>query len=172
MRLTKSDKAAFVNAVMDDIPYVKYNDIAHKMVKEWTLDQLPDDLKEPVKKYGSEQFTSRYLHLPRGLDNLYVFGPAWCCHNAIKTKNPKLWAELEELGLKAIEQTKAHRELHQKVEGMIETCTTLKAAKAKLPEFEKYLPAERLPASTAGVPACNVVADLTAAGWPKGKKKK
>lgn len=88
MRLTKSDKEAFVRAVMDDVPMVDYDEHRHSAL------------------------------------------------------------------------------LCQRV--FAETCSTLKTAKERLPEFEKYLPTERGTTGTINLPVANTVADLINAGWPKG----
>jgi hypothetical protein len=39
----------------------------------------------------------------------------------------------------------------------------------RLPEFEKYFPAEDAPISKNLPALANMVADLTKLGWPKGK---
>ena len=41
--------------------------------------------------------------------------------------------------------------------------------RACLPEFEKYLPAERDVTGTVNLPVANVLAELTNLGWPKGE---
>ena len=65
------------------------------------------------------------------------------------------------------ERQRQHREsLKEKISGVIAGCTTVKTAKARLPEFAKYLPEEV--EKTQNLPAiANLVADLTKLGWPK-----
>jgi hypothetical protein len=62
------------------------------------------------------------------------------------------------------------RELKSQLVGLIAGFTTIKAAKAGLPEFEKYLPIEtEAPTYAVAVQAANVVAKLNEAGWPQGE---
>lgn len=58
-----------------------------------------------------------------------------------------------------------------KLQGAIEGCTTRKALMTRLPEFEKYFPAETAPLSKSVPALANVVADLSKLGWPKGESK-
>jgi hypothetical protein len=67
------------------------------------------------------------------------------------------------------EAKKARRELENKLHAVVAGCNTRKQLVEALPEFEKYAPQE--PTKLAGLPAVSgVVADLVAAGWPKGGK--
>ncbi len=58
-----------------------------------------------------------------------------------------------------------------KLQGAIEGCTTRKALMTRLPEFEKYYPAEEAPMSKNLPALANVIADLSKLGWPKGAAK-
>lgn len=164
MRLTKADKEAFVRAVMDDVPKVDYDEQAKKLVMEELVERMPAEVKA-VYKTAPEWLTSNYICLRGNLQSFY--GPARKCTDT-KELAPRLSEKLSELSAAKKEQTGTRSEIRSKVQATIDSCTTLKQAKERLPEFEKYLPAERGGFSTANLPAVtNLVADLMNLGWPK-----
>ena len=58
--------------------------------------------------------------------------------------------------------------LRKQLTAVIDSCNTLKQAKAALPEFVKYLPGEPGNAIDRTLPVVgNLVADLMKLGWPK-----
>lgn len=172
MRLTKDDKEAFVRAVMDDVPSIDYNEIAQKRVREWLHSQMPEKLQALIKEFGRDYFIARWVDMPVHLSNFYCIAPPWVSQrNSIQARNPDLWKELEDLSTKYAEQCSERSALRSKVSGLISTCSTLNTAKARLPEFEKYLPADRDGQAVVNLPVANTVANLMAAGWPKEKAK-
>ena len=56
---------------------------------------------------------------------------------------------------------------HNKLRGAVDSCTTRKQLMDRLPEFEKYFPAEGVPISKNLPALANVAADLSKLGWPK-----
>lgn len=85
-------------------------------------------------------------------------------------EDPAFVAEMRELKSAWDAQTASRNALESKLNAIIGGCTTLKQAMERLPEFVKYLPQERGGKVISTLPAiANVVADLTAAGWPKDK---
>lgn len=169
MRLTKADKDAFVAAVMDDVPKVDYGEKTRSLIKQWGLESLPEDLQPLAKKYPS-YFETRWVQAPAHLPSVYVVcAPDWAC-GGMRDKAPLLYAQLVELSQEAKQQADVLDALRRKVTGMINTCSTLKAAKKLLPEFEKYLPADRDVTGVVNLPVANVLADLTNLGWPKGEQ--
>lgn len=168
MRLIKDDKAAFVRAVIDDIPTINYDDQVRSKMKAFGLSTLPPDLKDVAVKYPG-YFETRCLYTPNGCPNVNVI-----CHidlpnysSSWKEKYPEIWAELKEIGKLNEAQNDARKAMGEKLRAIIDGCSTLKVAKERLPEFEKYLPADRDGHGTTNLPVANVVADLMNLGWPK-----
>lgn len=152
---------------MDDVPMTDYKEIAHKKAKETVVSLMPKEVQAVYKKYPS-YLSSNGVNLPGLLENLYMPTPSY---SAIKDQAPDVWQELINLEIKYREQESQRSELKSKLTTVIEGCRTLKQAKERLPEFAKYLPAERGTSGTSNLPVANLVADLTAAGWPKVSKK-
>ena len=168
MRLTKTDKDAFVQAVMDDVPKVDYDEQVRSLMNKWGFEALPADLQPMVKKYP-EYFDSHYIYTPANCTGVQVMAPPDWAYGGFKGKEPEKYAQLVEIGQKAKEQEIAHNALRSKVRGLIESCSTLKSARERLLEFEKYLPADRDGHGTTNLPVANTLADLVNAGWPKGE---
>jgi hypothetical protein len=167
MRLTRSDKDAFVRAVMDDVPQIDYNDMAAGIARDGIRASLPPDVATTLLNYP-DYFADFAVALPDGLRNIFVKAAVNHEHSVIKVHMCGLWNELEALAKKNREQNAARNGLRSKVSGAIEGCSTLKQALERLPEFEKYLPKERDGTGVSNLPAiANVVSDLMAAGWPK-----
>lgn len=171
MRLTNSDKNAFVKAVMDDVPKVDYSAQAQALVRQWGIEAMPKELQPLVKKHA-EYFKDYYVSMPGGVSNFYAKVPPEWEHSGFHNLNPDMWAQVAELGKLAKAQNEARTALQEKVSAMLAGCSTLKSALAKLPEFAKYLPADRGGSGLANLPVANTIADLTAAGWPKGEPRK
>lgn len=170
MRLTKTDKEAFVRAVMDDVPKHDFDEMAKLMVIGHFKKVLPKEIVAILDdKKLRGYIDSNYVGMPREIDGFYTryrpLGFQGWGHlpNDVKIR-------LEELCTFKEEQTAKRDALRSQVTGMIEPVTTLKAALAKLPEFAKYLPAEREVTGTVNLPVANVVAELNKAGWPKKEK--
>lgn len=168
MRLTETDKEAFVRAVMDDVPKHDFDTMAQQIVTGYFKKVLPKKVLAVVEdKETRDYIDSNYVGMPNGLNYYY--------YSRCRPLGWQGWAQLPddvkvrllELATFKKEQDKTRSTLRAEVRGMIEPVTTLKAALAKLPEFAKYLPAERGPVVIAGLPVANVVAELNKAGWPK-----
>lgn len=168
MRLTKSDKEAFVRAVMDDVPMVDYAEETRSRMKAWGLGSLPEELRSLAKRFPS-YINTVYVNTPAYLPSVYIAcDPDWK-YSGFEIKCPALYAQLKELSMAAKEQEETCDALRRKITGLINECSTLKTAKQRLPEFEKYLPAERGVTGTINLPVSNVLAELTNLGWPKGE---
>jgi hypothetical protein len=165
VKLTKSDRDAFVRAVMGDVPKVEYDDLARALMlkhfrklADLRLLAMYDD------KVMRSRLTNLYIPTPTGLTGVY--------HPLAPRDHykfpPAIDAELAAMGQQSIAQSKALDELRDRVKSMIAGCTTLKAAQEKMPEFAKYLPASRDGLVDHSMPVvANVVDALVAAGWPK-----
>ena len=166
MRLTKHDREVFVRTVMDDVPQVDYVEQARSLFNKWAIEALPEDLRAAYEKHP-DHFQHWYSHTPFGA--MYSVMPADWKGHGFGTVSPEKFSQMKQLAEKRDVQERALAALKSKVIGLIESCATLKIAKERLPEFEKYLPAERGVSTTANLPVANTLADLCAAGWPKDK---
>jgi hypothetical protein len=169
MKLSKSDRGAFVRAVMDDVPQIDYDkqvtDLVHTIMRE----QMPPKLRAV---YDDKELRP-FLYHGNYHNEVRVAGVTRvnCCYPVKLSDENK--THLIELATAYKQQEDQRDELRQKLEATILTCTTLKQAKERLPEFERYLPADRDGIATANLPAvANLVGDLTKAGWPKKEEKK
>lgn len=169
MRLTKSDKEAFVRAVMDDVPEVDYQEQVRSKIMAWALSIMPDKVRAVYNEYP-QYFETNLVNTPRGCWGVNV--PIAEYVGDLGKRAPELWAELVDLGTLCTEQCQARRTLESKVRGLIETCSTLKKAHELLPEFTKYLPADRDQKVVANLPVANTVTELMLAGWPKNQERK
>lgn len=168
MKLTKVHREAFVKAVLQDAPQVNYEEQAHKFAKECAIEYLPAQLRQ----FALSENTQDYLSMETIWFNQHFTGicpvRVFASRNksfAFKADDRKKLDKIEKLAQAQIEQRQA---LKERVAGVIASCTTLKIAKERLPEFAKYLPEEI--EKTQNLPAiANIVADLTKLGWPKDK---
>ena len=165
MKLTKSDRGAFVAAVLSDVPTVDYNEQAQKLVKAELETKLPAKVLAVLKdKTTSHYIESKYVSLPGGLQNFYLQAA-----EGFK-KSESLTKALEQLDSLNTAQSDTRAQLREKVAGIIGACSTLKQAAERLPEFAQYLPADRDGSGLSNLPAISgVVAELVQAGWPKDK---
>lgn len=168
MRLTKYDKQAFIDAVMNDVPSIDYDEQTRSLLRKWGVESLPEDLRPMAKKYPS-YFETFCIYTPYHLPSVHVLcNPDWQ-GVGFKNKEPEKYAALIEMSEAAKAQSETREALRRKITGLIEGCSTLKSAKERLPEFEKYLPAERGGTGVTNLPVSNVLAELTNLGWPKGE---
>lgn len=163
MILTKYDKDAFVSAVLDDVPYVDYSEQARKLAMKHLISLLPGIVQQAYKE-NPEWIISNRVRLPNYLQDFY--GPA-LGYVSYDSFPDELKEQLHTLSDAAKEQSNTRKTLEYKVTRLINSVTTLKAALKNFPEFAKYFPADRDAADTVNLPAANVIADLTNAGWPK-----
>ena len=171
MRLTTIDKNAFVRAVLDDVPQVDYEDQARKLVQQAVYEAMPSELRVVYDNKELRSFLNTgHVFTPIGFPHFFLCGGALLEHHKLRDNRPDIWEQLEELGAKNIAQNNAYNQLRQKLYALINQATTLKKAKQLLPEFIKYLPADRDAQLNKNLPVTTtILSDLTAAGWPKDK---
>ena len=168
MKLTKQDRELFVDAVMEDVPSIDYDNMAQLAVRDTLLAAAPKPVKELYKLHPSWLEGSN-LRTPEGLNTIYTkLRVPEDGSGMLASQYPALWGTLEEWGKLAKAQREERKALRIKLNAMIAGHNTLKSATDALPEFQKYLPRDRDVVKDRSVPAvANVVTDLMNAGWPK-----
>lgn len=168
MRLTKTHREAFVRAVMQDVPRIDYKELARKLVLDDSIKQLPPKMRA----IAADKEANHFLRT----ENFYVYHTfqesftVYCGRGNNFKLSEKGQKDFDELAAKYKAQSRDRDNLKEKIGATIAECSTLKVAKARLPEFEKYLPQDTDAFKTPNVPAiANLVADLTKLGWPKDK---
>lgn len=166
MKLTKIHREAFVKAVMQDVPKVDYIEEARKLVLNDSIEQLPAQLRPAALDKELSPYLRTDTHYQSAFSQSFsVFSHRGSYYTPSKKCKPKL----DELGEKHKSQKQQREALKERVEGVIASCTTLKIAKERLPEFIKYLPEEV--EKSQNLPAiANLAADLVKMGWPKDKQ--
>ncbi len=165
MRLTNTIRDAFIRSAMNDVPSVDYTE----QIRKLALDDIVDQLPEPVRKIWNDTKTRCYIETTWG-----NFGGVSVTHPC-DGHRAKLTSQGEKKLAVVIEKQKAQKELHdalrQKLRSAAYACSTRKALAEMLPEFEKYLPADEAKAAAVNLPAiANIVTDFVKAGWPKNQK--
>ena len=171
MKLTNYLRTAFVSAVMQDVPVQDFDEQIDKVRVEAVAKELPEKLRaawlDPLLRC---YFGMRCLHL-HGDFYVQVPTPLYMYNNSDDPTHPsyRIRNALLPLAEQRAEARTTRQELHRKLEAVVAGCNTRKQLVEALPEFEKYAPKET--EKLAGLPAVSgVVADLVAAGWPKGGK--
>ena len=161
MRLDKYAKQAIVKAIMADVP--KPDKVKRRA-----------DLQAAIVKAMSPDVRKVFKSTPGALkvdyfNDLLYDGMTWSTRELVVGDVPE--GKLKELTKPYRDEDEAIRNAKAKLEGAIEGCNTRKALMTRLPEFEKYYPAEDAPMSKNLPALANVMADLSKLGWPKGKTK-
>ena len=157
MRLDKYAKQSIVRAIMNDVPKP---DKAKRRA----------DLQAAIVKAMSPDVRKVFKSTPGALKAHY-FGDviydsyAWSTRELVVGDVPD--EKLKELVKPYKDEDEARDAAQRKLEGAIEGCTTRKSLMTRLPEFEKYYPAEDAPMSKNLPALANVMADLSKLGWPK-----
>ena len=167
MKLTKTDKDAFVVAVMNDVPSVDYTSQARVLVTADAASKLPKNVRAIWDNNETRGFIRCDIYFRAA-----GFNTSFSIPYVDYAPSVAMAKKLQGLADKNQAQRKQRDDLRDKVNAVISGCTTLKQALDRLPEFAKYLPTERGTTGVSGLPAiANVVADLSKAGWPKDRTK-
>ncbi len=169
MRLNNSIKNAFIKAVLDDTGFVDYATQFNDRLKKYFYDIAPDE----VKKVYDNPKTQKYIghnsvSVSYGNDYLGWFSSVLVPHDYNLT-DLDILAELAFIKKQEREQNDKRRALEIKLQGVIDSFTTVKLAREAMPEFAKYLPeidgnrCKTLPA------IAGLVADLQNVGWKPAK---
>lgn len=170
MRLTNVHREAFVRAVIADVPLIDYDEQIRKIVHEDAISALPAAVREIAREPMLQMFLNKeYFHSEtRLMPSVMVYASGRGDYKMSESAKQKVEALLKLMK----SQEKIRFDLREKLQATIAACSTRKIALERLPEFEKYLPSDVTSGSRdALLPAiANLVTDLAAAGWPKGKQ--
>lgn len=166
MKLTIVHRKAFVSSVMNDVPQIDYQKQVEVILLKDMIEQAPPKVAEVLKEESLRSFVLN------GYNSWCVPGGYNCGITSTSVcrgyePSSKALAQIKKLVESATAQYKARRAMKDKVQGSIDSCSTLKAAQERLPEFVKYLPAEA--EKSVMLPALrDLAADLMKMGWSKG----
>lgn len=164
MRLTKSDKDAFVLAVAQDIPQIDYQEQARSLIYEDSIAQLPAKVQTIARDKTLCHYLETSSYWRSSFGSIRVYEP----RGGSYTPTKEVQAKVDKLTELHNEQEQRLTEARAKLRGAIEPCNTLKIALERLPEFEQYLPKQQ--EKSVYLPSiANLCADLATLGWPKDK---
>ena len=187
MKLSKTHRAIFVDAVMADVPKEDYTTQIEDIVRKLWRNILKREGLENIDAGRLNKETVRVNYFTHGVSNEAVakipkdekswsYTRQYVCtlflHGLTEedVKEITTCNEITELLNKAAIQHNYRAALRSRISAVIDACSTLKQAKEALPEFEKYLPAEPKEVDRSLPVVGNLVAELTKAGWPDKKK--
>lgn len=160
MKLTENLREAFVRAAMADVPTIDYREQLQKVVTAAAVNLLPPAVAAAYKQFP-EYIETRHVYA----GSMYFYVPA--VQSPVFPDDVK--QEIKRLDALNDAQNEMLSALRTKLDAAANSVTTRKALADLLPEFEKYLPADKR-AATLNLPAvANIMADFARAGWPKGK---
>jgi hypothetical protein len=159
MKLNKYDKQAIVKAIMADVP--KPDKVKRRA-----------EIQAAIVKAMSPTVRKVFKESPQALREYHVHGDL--TYNGDWKSRTVVAGDVADDVLGAIlkpyrDEDEAIYAAHIKLRNAVDSCTTRKALMDRLPEFEKYFPAESAPISKNLPALANVVADLSKLGWPKKK---
>ena len=166
MRLSTSMRQAFVRAVMDDVPFVDYDEQLRQLAQKTVDGYRPAAL---VRALALDPSIQDWLN--RDYQFISKYSQSFCLVGA-KQSLDRLNADkdftqaAQNLRKQQQAQLEQRSELETKLKASAQACQTRAQLAKTLPEFEKYLPIEA--GNSKCLPAlANLMSDFMAAGWPK-----
>jgi hypothetical protein len=156
MKITKYDRIAIVRAIMADVP--KPNKTKRREVVQAALVKAMSPAVRKVFKESPGALKTNHL-------GDLIYDGTWDSRHVIV-------GDVTDEMVRTIVQPYVDEDdsiyaAHNKLRGAVDSCSTRKQLMDRLPEFEKYFPAEGVPVSKNLPALANVVADLSKLGWPK-----
>lgn len=165
MKLTDSQRKAFVRAVMDDTPYENYYEKGIAIVQNEIVKEFPPALKavyDDVKLRVLLRTMYILVKEPRVFSGYYFYHPE--CREFVASE--PIAKKLKDLAAKNQAQSDERQKIENQLRAGIRACNTLKQAQGVFPDLLRYLPSE--PGKTGNLPAViDVMPALKAAGFPK-----
>lgn len=166
MKLTNHHREAFLNAAMNEVPQIDYEEKIYQAALADAVAALPP----AVRKLWDNKETRGWVQTPQKYHNDSVGYLRLPALQPGHTFSADVLAVLRDLAAKKREQLTARESLRSKLKAAAYGVTTRKALADLLPEFAKYLPQEDAPLSRMVPAVANLVTDFMQAGWPKGQK--
>lgn len=153
MKLTKYEKQAITKAIMQDVPRTP-DSVLRVEIEAAMIAAMSAPVRKLYKTHPKALRTERVSSWDSGIS----FSIDVVVGDADKEAVLKPFAARKQ----------AFDAAYNKLNAIVESCSTLAQLKSRLPEFDAYFPTEQEP--TKNLPAlANMVADLSKLGWPKGK---
>ena len=166
MRLSTSMRLAFVRAVMDDVPFVDYDEQLRQLAQNTVDGYRPAALVRALDLDPSIQdwLNRDYQFISKYSQSFCLVGSKPSLDRLNADQDFTLAAQnLRKQQQAQLEQRSA---LETKLKASAQACQTRAQLAKALPEFEKYLPIEA--GNSKCLPAlANLMSDFMAAGWPK-----
>ena len=166
MRLSTSMRLAFVRAVMDDVPFVDYDEQLRQLAQKTVDGYRPAAL---VRALALDPNIQDWLN--RDYQYIHKYQQSFCLVGS-KQSLGRLNADTDftqaaqNLRKQQQAQLEQRSALETKLKASAQACQTRAQLAKALPEFEKYLPIEA--GNSKCLPAlANLMSDFMAAGWPK-----
>jgi hypothetical protein len=150
-KLTKYDKQVIVRAVTADVPFD--NDAVKKAAQDAIVKAMSPEVRKVYKTHPTALRSKSTYDISERECAVLIVGDV----------------DYDEVLKPFVEAKEKRKATLNQLEAIIESCSTLKQLRERLPEFESYFPVEGV--ATPNLPAvANLVADLVKLGW-KGAKK-
>ena len=166
MRLSTSMRLAFVRAVMDDVPFVDYDEQVRELAQKTVDSYRPAALVRALEIDPSIQDW-----LNRDYQYIHKYQKSFCLVGSKQSldrlnADPNFTQAAQNLRKQQQAQLEQRSALETKLKASAQACQTRAQLAKALPEFEKYLPIEA--SNSKCLPAlANLMSDFMAAGWPK-----
>ena len=166
MRLSTSMRQAFIRAVMDDVPFVDYDEQLRQLAQKTVDSYRPAALVRALEIDPSIQDW-----LNRDYQFIHKYQQSFCLVGSKQSldrlnADPDFTQAAQNLRKQQQAQNEQRSALETKLKASAQACQTRAQLAKALPEFEKYLPIES--SNSKCLPAlANLMSDFMAAGWPK-----
>ena len=166
MRLSTTLRSAFVRAVMDDVPFVDYDEQLRQLAQKVVDSYRPAAL---VRALALDPNIQDWLN--RDYQFIHKYQQSFCLVGSMQSLdrlNADKALTLAAVNLRKLQQAQQEKRsaLEAKLKASAQACQTRAQLAKAFPEFEKYLPTEA--GNSKCLPAlANLMSDFMAAGWPK-----
>lgn len=166
MKLTNFHRQAFVASVMNDVPKIEHQEQLQALILDDMIKSAPAEVAALLKEEKLRHYVLGGYNLFYPANSGYSYGIGSVMVYRGYEPTPAALKKVAVIVTAAVAQHSARSKLQSMIEGVIASCSTVKAAAERLPEFVKYLPIE--PEKGTMLPAiANLASELMKMGWPK-----
>jgi len=165
VRMNKAMAADFVRRVIDAVPTVDYEQKIRDEAAKLAVAILPKEIQAIAKNPKLSQFINR-RSISLDLDDVWLTVAVLCPSDDKGEEDLKRRIELvvAPIAMKLEEQREQIKDLRAKLRPIVESCSTVKALREALPEFEEFMPGGSI-GQTVNLPmVTNLVSDFMKAG--------